>query len=390
MEAVLDKTKELDKTYTATILAPFLGLAIGVTSYGEWWWTIGLSIFFPVLLFKAESRIGAFFVALFYQIGASRSLALGAARFYGNDIFFGVLIWAIGNALTASVYAAAWHRNPHVRLLTVPLAMVLTSLPPLGVLGWANPLTAAGIIFPGAGIVGIFYLLGLYASLAAGTKPITKIFVVLSIWCLLTAKVKNVNDLTPISTKFGRTEDMGTLDYSRQTQLISLASKAKSKATLFPENIVTGGWTEVSEKLWLKSLSKGKLVAVGATEFTYGQEKNKRNILAIIGDGKVQRYVQRQPIPFSMWIPFSENSYQAAWFDNPVVTINGKKTAFLICYEAFLVWPIVHSYLSGAEQIAASGNYWWTDGKDIPTIQQSIVRSWSRLFNLPFAVAVNT
>jgi len=380
----------LDSQWVGALIQPVFALAIGITAYGEWWWTIGFSIFFPVLLFKAESRIAAFLIALFYQIGASRSLALGAAKFYSDDLIFGAVIWALGNALTAMVYGAAWHRNARIRLLLVPLAMVLASLPPLGVLGWANPLTAAGIIFPGAGIAGIFYLIGLYASLSAGTKPITKLFVALSFWCLFTAKVTEGNDLTPISTKFGRTEDMGTLDYSRQTHLISMASKAKSKATLFPENIVTGGWTVVSEKLWLESLSKGKLVAVGATEFTYGQEKNKRNILAIIGDGKVQRYVQRQPIPFSMWIPFSENSYQAAWFDNPVVTINGKKTAFLICYEAFLVWPIVHSYLSGAEQIAASGNYWWTDGKDIPTIQQSIVRSWSRLFNLPYAVAVNT
>ncbi len=378
----------LENRDLAIIVLPILALAVGIISYGPIWWTIGLSIIFPVLLFRAESRLTAFLVALLYQMGASRSLAIGAAKFYGDDIFFGAIIWAAGNVLTALVYAGLWHPRPKVRLISIPIATALTALPPLGVLGWASPLTAAGIIFPGAGLAGFLYLIGLYAALAARSNGIIKIFAILSLWCMVTAKTPKYSGIEAISTSFHKTEDSGVGDYGRQTNLIGLAAKSKEKTLLFPENIVSGGWTSVSEKLWQKA-SKQKSMIVGATVYKTDANERKLNVLAIMEKGQTSYYVQRQPIPFSMWRPFLQNGYDAPWFENPTVNAGGKPTAFLICYEGFLVWPIVHSYLAGAERIAASGNYWWTNGKDIPTIQHSIIRSWSRLFSMPYSVAVN-
>lgn len=372
----------------SVITLPALGLAVGVISYGHFWWTIGLSIIFPVLLFRAESRLTSFLVALSYQMGSSRSLAIGAAKFFGDDIFFGVLIWAAGNALTALVYAACWHRKERLRLVFIPIATVLTALPPLGVLGWASPLTAAGILFPGAGLPGFLYLIGLYAAMAARSDRAIRVFGVLALWCIFTARTPKDSGIEAISTSFHKTEDGGAGDYGRQTKLIQMAAKSKSEVLLYPENIVSGGWTAVSEKLWQKASQK-KTMIVGATAFKTEAGDGMLNLLVIMENGHSSQYVQRQPIPFSMWRPFLEKSYEAAWFRNPTMNVSGKPTAFLICYEGFLVWPIVHSYLAGAERIAAAGNYWWTDGKDIPTLQRSIIRSWSRLFNLPYSVAVN-
>lgn len=370
------------------ITLPILGLAVGVISYGHLWWTIGLSIAFPVLLFRADSRLTAFLVALFYQAGASRSLAIGAAKFYGDDLFFGVIIWTLGNVLTALVYATCWHKKERIRLALIPLALALTALPPFGVLGWASPLAAAGVIFPGAGLCGFLYLIGLYASMAARSGRAARLFAVLALWCLFTAKAPKDSGMEAISTSFHRTEDAGAQDYGRQTKLIQLAMKSKSRAILFPENIVSGGWTSVSEKLWQKA-SQQKTLIVGATSFIADPQSGKLNVLVILENGQVSQYIQRQPIPFSMWRPFLSNGYEAPWFQNPTMNVDGKSTGFLICYEAFLVWPIVHSYLAGAERLAAAGNYWWTDGRDIPTIQKSIIKAWSRLFSLPYSVAVN-
>jgi hypothetical protein len=383
------KSDSLGERDLAAIILPILGLAVGVISYGEVWWTIGISIILPVLLFRSESRLTAFLVAFSYQMGASRSLAMGAGKFYGDDLFFGVIIWAAGNALTALVYAGLWHRKRKVRLLFVPVAMVLTALPPLGILGWASPFTAAGIIFPGAGLAGFFYLIGLYAALSARASGAIKLFLILSLYFQMTAKTHEGSGIEGISTSFHRTEDLGSGDYGRQMKLIGLAEKSKSKTILFPENMVSGGWTSVPEKLWRKA-SRQKTIIVGATLFKTGDDDGKLNVLAILEKGRASYYIQRQPIPFSMWRPLSRNGYEANWFKNPTVNAGGKPTAFLICYEGFLVWPIVHSYLAGAERITAAGNYWWTNGRDIPTIQHSIIRSWSRLFGLPYSVAVNT
>ncbi len=407
MESTLEVSTITDQMALRGFLLSVSALAIGIISYGPFWWTIGLSILFPVILFKAESRLQTFFIAVLYLSGASRSLAIGAAKFYGDDLFFGTAIWALGNGLTSLVYTALWHKTPRIRIFTIPAAVILTAFPPLGVLGWANPLTAAGVIFPGTGLAGLLYLGGLYAALATGYKNFSKIFLCLSLWSMATARVPEEKGVLPISTTFHKTDDKGAGDYQRQTALIEKAKKAKGQTLIFAEGMVSGGWTEVPESLWRRSgVTKTRSIVIGANILKPGRmtihprqhpdllprfewSQDLHNGLVIHSKGEKSYYLQRQPIPFSMWKPFSGGGYKADWFANPVVTIADKPTAALICYEGFLVWPILHSYLSRAERIVAVGNFWWTNGKELPTIHASIIRSWSRLFSIPYTVAVN-
>lgn len=380
MEAAINQHSEIDRKSAMGLVLPVLALSIGVISYGQWWWTISLSILFPVLLFRCESRLQAFSVAALYHLGATRALALAAGQFYGESIFFGVSIWLLGNAINALVYAAFWHSAPRVRLYTITVAILLTSIPPLGIVGWANPLVSAGILFPGAGIAGLFYVIGLYVCLASRQRNFVKIFAVLSLWCFISSKTAKSNSVSGISTNFHKTDDSGIEDYKRQTSLFGRVRAAKEKIVLLPEGIVTGGWTEVGKRLWAK---EPKIVLIGA-ELKSGRPEN------IIVDSKSGAiYRQRQPIPFSMWRPFDSSSYTASWFENPLIEVNGQKIAPLVCYEGFLVWPVVHSHLAGATSIAATGNYWWDRSKEISAIHESIIKSWSRLFSIPYTMAVN-
>jgi hypothetical protein len=380
MGTVMAKVEVLDNSSVATLLLPLLGLGVGVISYGQWWWTIGLSIAFPILLFKADTRLQAFLIALLYHMGATRSLALAAGRFYGDQIFFGVTIWALGNCINGLVYAAAWHWRPSVRLFTIPIGVLATALPPLGVLGWANPLTAAGVIFPGAGIAGFAYLCGLYVSLASKQRGFVKALGAISIWCLFTAKVPGSGPVAGMSTSFQKTDDGGIGDFGRQTELKQRVRSVGAQIILLPEGIVTGGWTEVGRRFWSK---ENRHVLLGAELKTGSPE----NVMVDTKSGVIYR--QRQPIPFSMWRPFDSSGYPARWFDNPVMEVGDRKMAPLICYEGFLVWPIVHSYLAGATHIVATGNYWWAGKEQIPVIHRSVMTSWSRLFSIPYTMAVN-
>lgn len=383
-------TEETKIASAASLLTtPALCLAVGILSFGSTWWTLGLSLLFPVFLCKSEHRLVAFISALFYHLGASRSLALSSARFYDNDLIMGLFIWTVGNLLTSGVYAILWHKNKWIRLVLIPLAFTLTALPPLGVTGWANPLVSAGIIFPGSGIAGFFYVTALYASLVAGSFPITKIFALISLWCLFTSKVPIDPDIKAISTNFHKTDDLGRDDFARQQAMISMAQKSRGTILLFPENVVTGGWTPVSKSVWTRA-NIGKILIIGATEFNSQGSKNKSNILSIVGKDQQKKYKQRQPVPFSMWRPFWANSYDASWFENPIVEIDKKKIGFLVCYEGFLVWPVVHSYLAGAQHISASSNFWWSHNHEMELIHSSIIKAWSRLFNLSYTIAVNT
>lgn len=360
---------------------PFLGLAVGAISFGPHWWTIGLSIVYPVLLYRAESRKCAFLVALLYHLGATRALGNAAGAFFGDKIFFGVLIWIIGNFVNALIFAALWNSRRSIRLYSVLFAAVLMAIPPLGVLGWANPLTAAGVFFPGAGVLGFAYLAGVYVCLALGSTRTLKIFGLISLWYILSTPMVPASPIKAISTDLGRTDDDGRGDYNRQIELKNKVLRVKEKIILLPEGVVSGGWTEAGERLWSH---EKKTVLMGV------EQRIERPENLVVTTNGLQTYAQRQPVPFSMWRPFDDGSFGSHWFEDPVLEVDGMKLAPVICYEGFLVWPIVHSNLMGAKYIVATGNYWWAKGSEIPAIHESIIRSWSRLFSMPYSVAVNT
>jgi hypothetical protein len=380
MEAVIKNSEGIRSEVSNALILSILSLSLGAFSYGEHWWTIGLSLLFPVLLFQAETRVGAFLAALLYHVGATRSLAITAGSFLGNDVLFGLGVWIVGNVFNAIIYASLWQNKISMRLLTIPVAVILTAIPPLGVLGWANPLIAAGVVFPGAGILGFAYLLGVYASLCTKAKGPLKVFGLISLWCFLSAPSIKNSPLEGISSTFQKTSDNGVGDYDRQSDLRERSDVKKGKILLMPEAMVTGGWTEVGKKFWR---GEKRTVLMGA-EIKISRPEN-----VIVNVKTGETYFQRQPIPFSMWRPFDSRSYNSHWFENPILAAEGVKVAPLICYEGFLVWPIVHSYLSGAKFIAATGNYWWAKDSQIPQIHESIIKSWSRLFSMPYTMAVN-
>lgn len=357
-----------------------LSLAVGAISFGEQWWTLGLSIVFPIILYRSESRIGAFFVSLLYHLGASKALAIAAGGFFDENVFLGIIIWIVGNLVCAGVYTCLWSARRELRIITIPIALILLSVPPFGVLGWANPLIAAGVIFPGSGVLGFVYLLGLYACLSTGSYRLAKLFAVLSLWCFFSAPALKIAPIVGISSRFSKTSDNGLGDYNRQSELLENSQDKKGKILLMPEAVVTGGWTEAGQRFW----SREKRTVLMGTEIRISRPEN-----VIVNVKTGQTYFQRQPIPFSMWRPFDSDTYNSHWFENPIVSAEGVKVAPLICYEGFLVWPIVHSYLSGGKFIAATGNYWWAKDSQIPQIHESIIKSWSRLFSLPYAMAVN-
>lgn len=381
--------RELDADFARSFLLPIFALAIGSFSYGKWWPMIGLSIFFPVLLFRAPSRSSAFFIALLFHLGATRSLGIAAGHYYGGAVFFGVLIWVAGNLWNGLIYAALWHPKERLRIFTVPLAILLTALPPLGVLGWANPLTAAGVIYPGTGVSGFIYLIGLYAALAMGAKGFIKGLILLSLWCQLNQKIPDKKGWEGLSTHFPQSEVSVQSDFKRQTALIESVRRSKNKVVVLPEGMVESGWNEVSERLWQRSLEDGKSVLLGVEINPGAPNERKENAMAFVDKREVKIYLQRQAIPFSMWLPFASGYFNAHWFENPIVDVNGTKAAPLICYEGFLVWPIVHSALMGAEKIVGTGNFWWAKEEGIPEIHASIIKSWSRLFSIPYTLAVN-
>lgn len=125
-----------------------------------------LAMFFPLLWAMAPSRMIAALVAAGYFLAASRGLPQGVANFYAADLWPGLALWVMASASFVIVHAVCWTKprggdssgkrgTDAARALRYLLAMALTGLPPFGITGWAHPLTAAGVLFPGRGWSGL-------------------------------------------------------------------------------------------------------------------------------------------------------------------------------------------------------------------------------------------
>ncbi|MBN2690334.1 MAG: conjugal transfer protein TraB, partial [Burkholderiaceae bacterium] len=102
-----------------------------------------------ILLFcvaMERSARGRFFIALAYYITGCWPIA-GAVLGYWGAHHVAVALGAWWAA--ALVLAAPWALPPRRSGLLV--ALLLTALPPLGVIGWLSPLNAAGVLFPAMG-----------------------------------------------------------------------------------------------------------------------------------------------------------------------------------------------------------------------------------------------
>lgn len=362
-----------------------------------------VAMLFPALWGMSPSRTVAALVSAGYFLAASRGLPQGVANFYSSDRWPGFLLWFAASISFIAVHAAAWTMHPGrghsgigrpVRYLA---AAVLTGLPPFGITGWAHPLTAAGVLFPGWGWWGLLATAAGLLVLTTRYRPAACITLG-AFWLWSTATWTGPTlpegwrgvDLE-LGQMLGRD---ASLEHHRD--LIATVRKAAgegSRVVVLPESAL-GFWTPTVARLWQEGL-KGldvTVVAGAAVIDAHGYD----NVMVAVGSGAAKiLYKERMPVPVSMWQPWLRWTGQgggarAHLFANPVVEIERTRIAPLICYEQLIVWPVLQSMLHSPAVIVATGNGWWTTGTSIVAIQKASLTAWAKLFDLPVVMAFNT
>jgi hypothetical protein len=273
--------------------------------------------------------------------------------------------------------------------------LVLMAVPPLGITGWAHPLTAAGVLFPGWGWWGLTATMAGLLAMTTRVWPLTAL-VMLGAWTLSAAswtspappdRWQGVD--TTMSAALGRGND---LDQHRR--LVGMVSNqaAGIEVVVFPESAL-GALTPTVARLWTEATASFEVTVIaGAIVIDAG---GYDNVMAELGKaGAAIRYRARMPVPIAMWQPWriwfgASGGARAIFFANPVAEIRGRRVAPLICYEQLLLWPVLQSALHRPEAIVAIGNGWWATGTAIPAIQQASVEAWAKLFGLFLVTAVN-
>jgi hypothetical protein len=392
-----------------SVLLIVVSIACGWIAWSGEVLLLPVAMSFPLLWATAPSSTIAAFVAAGYFLAASRGLPQGVANFYAADLWPGVALWVMASASFVIVHAVLWRPRGGnasgrkgggaARALRYLLAMALTGLPPFGITGWAHPLTAAGVLFPGWGWWGVGATAILLVVMTSRRWQIAvAVLGGLYVW---SATNWTPPKLTPgwMSVDLKQGADLGrngSLQYHRD--LIARVRKAAEagkdvRVAVLPESAL-GFWTPTVARVWQEGLRGSDLTVVAGAAIV--DPRGYDNVMvAVSGDKAMVLYRERMPVPGSMWQPWLRwtgkgGGARADFFGNPVVEADGFKVAPLICYEQLILWPVLQSMLHSPEVIVAVGNGWWTQSTSIVGIQKASVAAWARLFALPVVMSFNT
>lgn len=377
--------RELKKSMLLSAIA-------GAVAWSGPWQLIPVSLALPILCGRRELATdwrGRGMTALAYYLGAIWPMLAAGIQLYGISAAPHLMLtWLF----VAFSLAAAW---------TLPgraLPLILTAVPPLGIVGVAHPLTAAGILFPGSGPCGL--LATLILPLAVLATPRYAIVVAAAVSLLL-----NVGWREPgppagwlgVNTAFGDIRaEMGPLAEFRAAEWIQkIARGTEAKVLVFPELVVTR-WTPATTAFWQPTLdrlaSQGKTLLIGAGLPLPGGREYENALVAVPAKSinGPARAVQSIPLPWVMWNPFAlEDSAQLKPWGGRGLEVDGQRVGVLICYEQILVWPVLTMLPERPTALVAISNAVWTRGTPIPAVQAASVRAWSRLLSIPSLAAVN-
>jgi Carbon-nitrogen hydrolase len=351
---------------------------------------------FPMLWSLASSRTAAAFISAGYFLAASRGLPLAVATFYGFDLWPGLALWFLASMSFVAVHTALWSRRGTWRPIRYLVAAIVIATPPFGITGWAHPITAAGILFPGWGWFGLVAMTAGLMGLVTRNGP--AVAVALGGFWVCSAMAWEEPRLTDgwrgvdleLGQSLGRDSRL-----KQQRDLIATVRGAAGEGAgvvVLPESAL-GFWTPTMERLWTSALSDIETTVIAGAAIVDADGYD--NVLVAIDRDGVVLYRERIPVPGSMWQPWrswlgTSGGARAHFFANPVVNIGLTTVAPLICYEQLVVWPVLQSMMHSPDIIVAVGNGWWTAGGAIVAIQRASAVAWAKLFAKPLVLSFNT
>lgn len=385
-----------DWLHSAALIA--LAIVTGVVGWSGHVLALPVAFVFPALWAFSRSRLVAAAVSAGYFLAASRGLPQGVANFYASDLWPGLLLWFAASLFFVVVHAALWTKRPGKgRAAHYLAAAVLMAVPPFGIVGWAHPVTAAGVVFQGWGWWGL-------AAAAAGLLAMTTKWwpaastTLAGVW-LWSAATWTTPSLPEgwIGVDLELGQSLGRdVDLDRHRDLIATVKRVAvegAQIVVLPESTL-GFWTPTVERLWGGALEDATITVIAGAAIVEPDGYDNAMIAISAAEARVL-YRERMPVPVSMWQPWRAwfgkiGGARAHIFANPAVDLGGERIAPLICYEQLIVWPVLQSAAHSPTIFVATGNGWWTAGTSIVGIQKANAEAWARLFGLPLVTAFNT
>lgn len=367
------------------------GGLLGVIAWSGDSASLTLALLLPALWGLAPNRWAAGAGVFAYHAAASHGVPIGAEVFFQNGLGYAVALWLGASGLTTLPWLVLFSRRQ--RVLRAALAMVLVAIPPIGIVGWAHPITAAGELAPGGAWLG---MVATFVGLSLSARwPLLAVAMVVMALVMPKHMIKAPDGWRGMTTHFLMTSGQHRL-IDQHERLVTLIDQVVENDTdrvlIFPETIL-GHWQAPSRWLWTdaaaKANARGQTLVLGAEWPTDGRHyENIAGVMDRNGDLSPV-YRQLMPVPFSMWRPGSGEGALPAWFQPQSALIDGQSSAFLICYEQLLIWPPLVALATDPHVLVGMSNDWWARETNIPEIQRTAMVAWARLFAVPLVLSEN-
>ena len=370
-----------------------IAAAVGATAWSGQVLALPLACAFPALWAFAPTRLMAAVVSMGYFLAASRDLPQGASTYLAIGLIESTALWLAASASFVDVHTLLWTSKPGwQRAARYGVATILTAVPPFGITGWAGPITAAGVLFPGWGWAGL-------AATATGLLVMTTRNWPVAALALGGAWAWSAASWSPpsmpdgwvgINTSFDYSDKAKANGYEQHISTIAMVKRAadeRHSVIALPESAF-GTWTPTTERFWTQSLRVSDVTVLGGAVVLNAQGYDNVIIKLTAASSEIL-YRQRMPVPVAMWRPWESGGASADFFGRPDMDLGDQVVAPLICHEQLLVWPVLHSILAGANVIVATGNVWWAGRTHVEDIQRATVQAWAALFDLPLVTSFN-
>jgi hypothetical protein len=320
----------------------------------------------------------------------------GATQFFGDNAGLHplsiLILWLISSLVLTLPWAWLLLTSGIEAEWALPVGLCLTALLPTGVV---NPITVAGVLFPGLGWAGLIATIILFGTLSRFRLYSVAITAMLSAICY----VSHPGIPAVPSTWQGHDTELGGSELSKQTPMALYKAVVYVQETAFDSNVqiqvypegIINHWTPSAEGFWQSTYSElqqnHQSILFGAEE--YGPHGGQyRNELLLRGQ-YTATFQQRIPIPYAMWRPWDNIGVPIHYFGPATLAIGPRRAAPIICYEQLLVAPVLLSAQQKPDVFLAIANDYWAKDTYIPNIQQAAITAWSRLFWIPLVTATN-
>ena len=365
---------------------------IGLVAWRTSPWLIPVSLAFPAFVFAQDNRRAASLVAFTYYATASWTAVEVSGTYFAGGTSAGILPWLCASTLLTAPWAGLWCR--HAASWRLPLALIATTMPPIGLIDWASPITSAGFLFPGLGFAGIAATVAVMVSAASR-------HVAVLVWLGLLSVAANTFHTDPrqptgwvgFNTHFGVVSDPRNPmpEFQAAVTIQQEAAISAAKVLIFPEGVVPR-WTEATDAFWKTTIDhaakRGAVLLVGAAVPVAKPSPRLRNIVAIRGASTAE-FEQRIPVPVAMWKPWGKDRVALNLTGSATTEIGSERAAIFICYEQLLPWSHMTALLNRPTVLVGVANASWTKHTAVPKYQQAALHSWARLFGKPVISATN-